>query len=320
MSCDIRCLTSVVRSLAALLCCWLATGCSTDERIFLKACHDGNVQAAELLAKKVGSDCTGRSGVTGLMLAARSGHLAVVRFLLSQGARPETRDDDGRIALDYALAGGCSSTVKELLDALLRGNNTTAKEQALVSLSITGSVAMVEAALASGVDPNSRRKGGWTALMYAVRRGDSQVCESLLRAGADPDIGDEGPERAFPIIVAAVMGHDDIVELLMKNKVDVSVRDYEGASALLRAIRAERLGTVKRLLELGYDPNESCKGWPVLLMALEMREFESARMLLEAGARRDIDLGCARVPLSAFLEKAGITGFVIPTNGVRSVE
>ena len=46
------------------------------------------------------------------------------------------------------------------------------------------SAAAVERCLASGVDPNARDKDGWTPLYWAVDKGDKEVINALLDAGA----------------------------------------------------------------------------------------------------------------------------------------
>lgn len=54
-------------------------------------------------------------GETALMEAAEEGHLEVVRWLLSQGARVDLQDDDGETALMEAAEEGHEDMVRLLL-------------------------------------------------------------------------------------------------------------------------------------------------------------------------------------------------------------
>ena len=60
---------------------------------FLAACNEGQVQCAEaLLAAGCDAAAVDSSGVTGLMIAARRGHAALLPRLLAGGVPPEARD------------------------------------------------------------------------------------------------------------------------------------------------------------------------------------------------------------------------------------
>jgi ankyrin repeat protein len=54
------------------------------------------------------------SGLSPLMSAASGGHTDIVRYLLSQGADPALKDENGKTALDYARQSGANDIVKLL--------------------------------------------------------------------------------------------------------------------------------------------------------------------------------------------------------------
>ncbi len=58
-----------------------------------------------------------RGGMSGLMFAAREGHVDAVRTLLKAGANPDFTDPDGSTALIVALMNGHWDTAKLLIDA-----------------------------------------------------------------------------------------------------------------------------------------------------------------------------------------------------------
>ena len=90
----------------------------------MHASDEGHEHVAEALldGKFPGRGATveqrSRNGTTALEFACIGGHEAVVRLLLSRGARPESQDDDGGYtALHYALAGSDCPGVVALLCA-----------------------------------------------------------------------------------------------------------------------------------------------------------------------------------------------------------
>ena len=58
----------------------------------------------------------------------------------------------------------------------------------------------LKAALKVGADVNARDARGWTALMHAADKGNSQIIELLMKAGADPSV--KGPKGETPVDVA----------------------------------------------------------------------------------------------------------------------
>ena len=112
------------------------------------------------------------------------------------------------------------------------GSATTATQAASVSSNAlhravqAGDINGVEAALASGVDINTRDGGGWTPLMHAANKGYLLLIEPLLTAGADVNI--RAPDGATALFMAVALGHSDVVAQLMKGGADITVRGPHG--------------------------------------------------------------------------------------------
>ena len=101
-------------------------------------------------------DLSSASGSTPLMRASFRGHEAIVRLLLSRGARQELQDDHGRAALHHAV-------------------NTD--RRAIIALLCSAPGAAVALALKSS---------GLTPLSLAILRGHA-ACEAALRAAGAPE-------------------------------------------------------------------------------------------------------------------------------------
>ena len=130
-----------------------------------------------------------------------------VRQLLTEGADPDARDDDGRTPLFSAVLGGSLGLVGLLLEA--------------------------------GCDVNARDNDGWTALHFAAQEHLPDVVRVLLGRGADPNARDEDGASPLWRAVFSAAGRGDIVELLLAAgaKEDLANKAGETPRQL-----AERLG------------------------------------------------------------------------------
>mmetsp|Transcript_55862 Transcript_55862/g.103407 ORF Transcript_55862/g.103407 Transcript_55862/m.103407 type:complete len:701 (+) Transcript_55862:70-2172(+) len=92
-------------------------------------------------------------GSTALVMAARSGHAAIVRELLAAKASVATRTEEGSSLLSHAVSGG--------------------------------SVAAVEAILQTDLHVDEANEDGVTPLMLAVHYGDRAIVNAICNAGAE---------------------------------------------------------------------------------------------------------------------------------------
>lgn len=65
---------------------------------------------------------------------------------------------------------------------------------------LAGDADRIKAALKAGANVNARDSQGWTALLHAADKGDSQIIELLMKAGADPSV--KGPKGESPVDAA----------------------------------------------------------------------------------------------------------------------
>ncbi|XP_030383954.1 ankyrin repeat domain-containing protein 39 [Scaptodrosophila lebanonensis] len=94
----------------------------------------------------------------------------------------------------------------------------------------------------------ARDECDYTALHYAARNGNEQICQLLLTEGkADVNAVTKGGATALHR--AAMMGHLDIVKLLAGNKANLLLLDESGQSALHRAAMRGQLEVCRYLLE-----------------------------------------------------------------------
>lgn len=109
-------------------------------------------------------------------------------------------------------------------------------ERGIWSAACDNDKAKVEKFLANKDTPvDVRDAAGYTALHYASSRGHLNICELLLKFGADIN-AETRAGKATALHRAASSGKKSIVELLLQNGCDILKQDADGRTALHRAI------------------------------------------------------------------------------------
>lgn len=178
------------------------------------------------------------TGLTPLMMAAWSGHKQTSQILLECGADPNMTNLGDKTALDIATLRG-KREVKAYLD-----DKTVARTTEYVEKSEAD-------------------------IIEAVKKGNSKWLEQLLKE--DPGLSNwcQDDDGATPLMYAAMLGHLDIVKLLINHGADLNKQETKrGWTALMQAVVYERTAVVHYLLDAGanaYVPN--CDGLTALDLA-----------------------------------------------------
>jgi ankyrin repeat protein len=330
--------------------------------------HGDDDLVAELLA--AGADANARNdyGATPMSEAAIRGDVRLLRALLAAGADVESANADGQTSLMILARTGNVEAAQLLIShgANVNAHETWRHQTSLMWAAAQQQPAMVRLLLKHGatVDERSlvnnwarqvtaeprmqaRPSGGFTPLLYAARAGCLDCAQLLLKAGADPNLGD--PDGVSPLLEAVLNFHFDIAALLIKRGVDVDHWDAWGRSALYEAVdldtlpvggRADRpsldqvtsLQLIKLLLAAGANPNLQLKLFPPyrslrddrgadslltvgatpLLRAAKGGDLPAIQLLLAHGANVEIPTATGISPL---LAAAGIGSSALDTRG-----
>ena len=101
---------------------------------------------------------------------------------------------------------------------------------------------------------------GWTALLLAVDRGDYNLTEQLLQAGAKVNV--QLKNGNTPLHLAAIHDNDKIIKLLLQHKAKINIFSNEkGATPLYNAAYRGNEHAVEALLEAGADYNITYNEW-----------------------------------------------------------
>ena len=117
-------------------------------------------------------------------------------------------------------------------------------------------------------------------LLTSCEENNVAQIERLLQKPMDPN--------GHGFVLAASLGHLEVVRLLLEAGADKHAVDTEGDTALSAAAQEGHLEVVRMLLEAGADKEAALTdGATALHFAAQDGHFEVVRLLLEAGADKD---------------------------------
>ncbi len=154
---------------------------------------------------------------------------------------------------------------------------------------MTGDRDRVRSMIREAVDVNAAQGDGMTALHWAALKGDAEMADMLIYAGANL----RATTRLggyTPLYMAAKMGNPAVIERLLKAGADPKTPLPLGLTPLMLAATAGNAESVRLLLQYGADPDaaETEHGQTPLIFAAANNQTEAIKMLVAHGARVDI--------------------------------
>ena len=252
--------------------------------------NDGNhvllERALRACKNPVDLEIEDHNGQTALNIAARNGHLEIVKLLIDYNF-PES---------DLASGGAGSGNLMDVNHADRDGWTP------LRSASWGGHTEVVKLLISNeGCAIDRADKEGRTALRAAAWSGNEDIVKILIAAGANVNSIDK--QGRTSLIAASYMGHYDIVEILLDNQADVNHTDLDGRNALCVAALCGSTGyskVISTLLEHGANTDQTDnEGMSPLLVSSFEGNGEICELLLENGADPDLGDHLGRTPLWA---------------------
>lgn len=221
----------------------------------------------------------------GLLAAASTGYVHVVRVLVQHAAAVDTRDSDGNTALILAAAGGHAEVVQVLLEY---GADVHAvgeqRVTALLAVSPENTV-VLEMLLRAGADVDAQDRYGSSALHQAALGGYQRAVEVLVGHGAD--VGAVTDDGSTPLHCAASSGCAGVMRGLLGRRPDVDAIDENGDTPLLVAVQGRHLEVVELLVDGGADvAATNVEGVTAMGWAESNRDEAVKALLLRRGAVR----------------------------------
>jgi len=172
--------------------------------LFAASEQDNPSAVQSLIGHGADVNTPGRSGLTPIAAASFAGTDQVVGLLLDKGGDPKKADTTGKAPICYAVARGFPKVVRLLLD--------------------------------HGVDVNARYGNDLTALMWAAGHeeaaGSSDVVDVLtLLIDRGSRLDDQDNRGRTALMIAASLGHEKAVDVLLARGADRTLHDKSGQSA-----------------------------------------------------------------------------------------
>ncbi|XP_071094921.1 putative ankyrin repeat protein RF_0381 [Haliotis cracherodii] len=247
-------------------------------------CEGGNMELVKhILAQNIVEiNSQTDNGWTPAMKAASEGHKEVLKLLVSKGADLSLVNNVDNNILHVAFENRHAEIVKYILTYDLVDVNSRSGEgmTPVMFAALEGSVEMFD--FINAVNINGKNVDGKTPVLMAAVRGYKDKFDLLVSEGADlpivdakgetilhrvsvvgnvdivkhalsqknivQDINRKGEQDRTPVMVAAISGHKEVFDLLVKKGADLTLVDRDGNSILHLAARGVNVDIAKYLL------------------------------------------------------------------------
>jgi ankyrin repeat protein len=153
----------------------------------------------------------------------------------------------------------------------------------LLAASLKGDLAIAEALLQKGANPNTMIEDGSTPLIFASLSGNLKICKILINKGADINLRPQIGKTA--LITAAKAGHLDVVGYLIEKGAQIDLQDELGRTALMYAIASGDSAMCSRLVESKANMNiKEENGFDAVMIAIINQQKNIVQWLINKGA------------------------------------
>ena len=186
---------------------------------------------------------------------------------------------------------------------------------------LSGNVDSVKSFIKAGVDVNKRfnfgASGSISPLYLAILLGYSEVSKLLIDSGADAKMDFNGWNLMH--VAADALGNEAIVELLIKNGLDVNAKTkFYGVTPLFFAARKGNIEATKALIKNGADVNAKHPNYgdTPLHWAVKNQHKDVIKLLISSGAEVNAKNKYKETPLD--LAKQKEVADLLKKNGGKS--
>lgn len=216
---------------------YILTGCASLENALENAIVSGDITQVKTIIAKDRSKIYAKDSLeeTPLHKAVKLGHLEIVKYLVSEGANTNTKDQYGDTALHDAVQFGAGEEKEKIIRYLLSNGANADIKNNLGSSPLYLSIYfcdlnLIKDLVAAGADVNTSNNLGDTPLIVSIKKESVEKAEYLISKGAD--VNESNQLGATALHYAASINDRDLVELLVSNGANIKSQDNNGKTAL----------------------------------------------------------------------------------------
>ncbi|XP_070409431.1 ankyrin repeat and SAM domain-containing protein 6 isoform X2 [Nothobranchius furzeri] len=285
----------------------LECGAYVDDYDHLSAAPDGatngnNNNSCSATGFEPAEGCLGGGGggrdfmdITALMVAAQHGHEATVCLLLEWGSDVNiSHETTGWRPLMAATLSGKVAIAQQLVECGANPNQVNVLSKTAFELAMQFKKRDVMSYLdcITTLRPQTDNERKRPDVFSALKLGNSQLVKDILEE--DPaQVNSSNQEGASPLMMAAVSGQIEVVQLMVEKNADIDKQDgVHGWTALMQATYHGNKEIVKYLLSQGADVSLRAKnGYTAfdLVMLLNDPDTELVRLLASVCMQVDKD-------------------------------
>ncbi|XP_071085792.1 ankyrin repeat domain-containing protein 50-like [Haliotis cracherodii] len=215
------------------------------------ACIGGHVEMVKFVLSQglVDINSRGQYGRTPAMMAAGSRHIEVIQALKDTGADLSLTDDDNNNILHVACIGGHLEVVKFVLSLNSVDINTKGQLQRtpVRMVDFRKKRNIFDVLVSKGADLSQVDDKGENILHVACLEGHLDLVKDIVTKHR-VDINSRGRYGRTPVMKAAEKGHKEVLDLLISNGGDVTLKDDNGNNILHVACIGGHVEMVKNVV------------------------------------------------------------------------
>ncbi|XP_071102782.1 uncharacterized protein [Haliotis cracherodii] len=209
------------------------------------ACQGGNTAIVQHVLSPSNINSRGIYGYTPVMVAAVSGHESVFDLLVSNKADLTLVDTDGNSLLHFACRGGDTTIVQHVLSPSNINSRGIYGYTPVMVAAVNGHQSVFDLLVSNQADLKLVDANGNSLLHLACLGGNTAIVQHVLFPS---NINSRGENGWTPVMVAAVIGHPSVFDLLVSNQADLTLVDTDGKSLLHLACHGGNTAIVQHVL------------------------------------------------------------------------
>ena len=206
--------------------------------------------------------------------AAATGDLDAVEAHIDAGTDLDSLSEDGETPLHYAVRNNQAEMVLILLDAGVETDIENSLEETALDIAIAGRKDYIIDLL---LDAGAGLDTPVESIHFLTWLGDLLGVKLHIYAGTNIDQEDEYGN--FPLLLAAELGHVDIVNLLIEHEVELETEDQHGFTALIISAEKNHAEISKLLLDSGAAIDAEDKAqrtaldWSIIMLSSQVEDL-----------------------------------------------